>query len=223
MRARPSPRATRPRYCSRAFSLELGAELHKLTNGTFFALAIYSSAETGAAPVAAFLSWLDAVPADAALMRNLSTLLKGTPVTPGWDLIEVLRARMERIHPRSGRNGMHSPLRSARPRLATSSSQLSTRLANSNVVVLSAATCSASWRAGAFASYGFPTDVVQFVTETAGEKAAKQRASDAGDEPQERSFGRGYPSRSREVGIFEYAPGRAIVVDGVVRCLQGSR
>src|SRR5262249_23177646 len=39
--------------------------------------------------------------------------------------------------------------------------------------------------------------------------------SDSGDE--NRFFSRGYPSRSRDIGIYEYAPGRGIIIDGVVR------
>lgn len=54
------------------------------------------------------------------------------------------------------------------------------------------------------------------MTETASERRRReQRESEEG-----RSTGfnaRGYPSRSRDLAIFEYAPGRGIVVDGVVR------
>jgi DEAD/DEAH box helicase domain-containing protein len=196
----------------------LGTELHKLTNGTFFALAADSTVETGAAPAAAFVAWLDAVPSDPALMGELATLLAGTPVTPGWDLIEVLRARMDRIT---------AELRAEWGALASAASENpagDVELAAINKArELQRRRLERGYLLGELAgrgflpSYGFPTDVVQFVTETASEKAAKARASDDGAEPQERTFGRGYPSRSREVGIYEYAPGRGIVVDGVVR------
>src|SRR3546814_17923623 len=43
----------------------------------------------------------------------------------------------------------------------------------------------------------------------------RRRADD--DRNESRFTSRGFPSRSRDVAIFEYAPGRSIVVDGVVR------
>src|SRR3546814_16364342 len=76
-------------------------------------------------------------------------------------------------------------------------------------------------RKGFLPSYGFPTDVVQFVTETTPERMDRERQRDrrrADDDRNESRFtSRGFPSRSRDVAILEYAPGRRIVVDGVVR------
>lgn len=200
------------------FLSQLGAELHKLNNGAFFGLGIETTGEIGPAPVGAFLAWLDKVPANAGLVRDISTLLNGTPVTAGWDLIEVIRARIERIA---------TEIRAEWDALASTVSDApagDVELAAINKArELQRRRIERGYLLGELAgrgflpSYGFPTDVVQFVTETASEKAAKQRETSIDDEPQERSFGRGYPSRSREVGIYEYAPGRGIVVDGVVR------
>lgn len=196
----------------------LGTELHKLTNGTFFALGVETPPQMGGSPAAAFLAWLDMVPSDATLMARLTTLLAGTPVTPGWDLIEVLRTRMDRIT---------TELRAEWEALASTVAENPSgdvELAAINKArELQRRRLERGYLLGELAgrgflpSYGFPTDVVQFVTETASEKAAKARADEQSGEPQERSFGRGYPSRSREIGIYEYAPGRGIVVDGVVR------
>lgn len=196
----------------------LGTELHKLSNGVFFALTDEAIPATQPAPFTAFLAWLDLVPATPALMDALITLLAGTPVMPGWDLIEVLRVRMDRIA---------AEIRAEWKSLASAIGESLTgdvELAGINKArELQRNRLERGYLLGELAgrgflpSYGFPTDVVQFVTETSSEKAAKQRASEDGAEPQERSFGRGYPSRSREVGIYEYAPGRGIVVDGVVR------
>lgn len=195
-----------------------GAELHKLTNGSFFGLAAEPAADAAATPASAFLAWLDSAPADAALIKDLSTLLAGTPVTPGWDLIEVLRARIDRIAAEIlaewealASTASETPAGDVELAAINKARELQRRRLERGYLLGELA------GRGFLPSYGFPTDVVQFVTETASEKAAKQRASAAGDEPQERSFGRGYPSRSREVGIYEYAPGRGIVVDGVVR------
>ncbi|MBS7542853.1 DEAD/DEAH box helicase [Ancylobacter oerskovii] len=204
------------------FLAGLGAELHKLTNGTFFGLSNDTIPHSEQVPAIAFLAWLDTVPSDPGTNEQLSTLLAGTPVAPGWDLIEVLRGRIGRISAE-----MHSEweaLAAEVPATPTGDVELA---AVNKARELQRRRLERGYLLGELAgrgflpSYGFPTDVVQFVTETAGEKAAKQRAADAGEEAQERSFGRGYPSRSREVGIYEYAPGRGIVVDGVVRESSG--
>jgi DEAD/DEAH box helicase domain-containing protein len=200
----------------------LGAELHKLTNGTFFGLLDDSNVATDSPPATAFQAWLDRVPGDTGLTDQLKTLLAGTPVVPGWDLVEVLRDRIERISAE-----VRAEWDTLAPEAAATVSGDVELAAVNKARELQRRRLERGYLLGELAgrgflpSYGFPTDVVQFVTETAGEKAAKQRASDAGAEPQERSFGRGYPSRSREVGIYEYAPGRGIVVDGVVRESSG--
>jgi hypothetical protein len=200
------------------FLSNLGRELHKLTNNSFFALAVEATAGTGSTPAAAFLAWLDTVLSDPVLTASLMTLLAGTPVSPNWDLVEVLRSRMERIAAeiRAEWEALASAIGETPPgdvELAAinKAREIQRRRLERGYLLGELA------GRGFLPSYGFPTDVVQFVTETASERAAKEQASAEDGEPQERSFGRGYPSRSREVGIYEYAPGRSIVVDGVVR------
>lgn len=200
----------------------LGTELHKLTNGTFFALMTDGASRVGVSPASVFLAWLDVALADPALKSSLETLLAGTPVVPNADLLEALRARMGRIAaeilaewealiPVVGASPVGDVELSA---INKAREMQRSRLERGYLLGELAGR-------GFLPSYGFPTDVVQFITETATERATKQRANSDGGEPQERSFGRGYPSRSREVGIFEYAPGRGIVVDGVVRESSG--
>lgn len=200
------------------FLSNLGTELHKLSNGTFFALTLERTEEHEGVPATAFLAWLDAAPTDRTLTDSLVTLLAGTPVTPNWDLIELLRARMKRIA---------AEIRAEWEALASATGE--NLVGDVELAAINKAREIQRHRLergyllgelagrGFLPSYGFPTDVVQFVTETASERVANQRATADGGESQERSFGRGYPSRSREVGIYEYAPGRGIVVDGVVR------
>ncbi|MBP1884883.1 DEAD/DEAH box helicase [Sinorhizobium mexicanum] len=200
------------------FLTGLGSELHKLTNGTFFALVAEASEDTGASPATAFTAWLDGVPTDDALMTELATVLAGTPVSPGWDLIEALRDRMDRIA-----NEIQAEWEALEPASGTGSSGDVELSAVNRARELQRRRLERGYLLGELAgrgflpSYGFPTDVVQFVTETASEKAAMDRARAEDGEPKEQNFGRGYPSRSREIGIYEYAPGRGIVVDGVVR------
>lgn len=196
----------------------VGSELHKLTNQAFFRLVAGDISQFSDPPPAlAFIAWLDSVPSSTSLMNSLGSLLAGTPVRPGWDLVEVLRTRMDRVYSEIraewealaptfvGGPGVDvdpAAVNRAREvqRLRVERGYLLGELAGRNFLP----------------SYGFPTDVVQFITETASERAARAEQTER-TSSQERSFGRGYPSRSREVGIYEYAPGRAIVVDGVVR------
>ncbi|AQR74192.1 DEAD/DEAH box helicase [Sphingomonas sp. LM7] len=202
------------------FLADFGAELHKLTNGVFFGLVAAGPTNEGQSPSATFLSWLDRTPQDVPLTAALTTLLAGTPILPGLDLAESLRTRMERIA--SDVQAEWEALGSTDAAEGVGDVELS---AANKARERQRSRLERGYLLGELAgrgflpSYGFPTDVVQFVTETAGEKFARRRAAESGDdsEPAEKSFGRGYPSRSREVGIYEYAPGRGIVVDGVVR------
>ncbi len=197
-----------------------GAELHKLTNSTFFGLGRPADAPPGSTPSVAFLAWLDGVLENDALQADLQTLLEGTPVRPGPDLVEALRDQLQAIA-----EGLTAEWDS----LATNS--------DSGVEVVRAAANRARDRQrrrlekgyllaelanrGFLPSYGFPTHVVQFVTETSAER--RQREDRDGDEGASTGFNaRGYPSRSRDVAIYEYAPGRGIVVDGVVRRVRRS-
>lgn len=68
---------------------------------------------------------------------------------------------------------------------------------------------------GFLPGYGFPLHVVPFVTTTA-EQIAHERSQP--DREREDAFGRarGYPSRHVSMAIHEYAPGSAVVIDGVV-------
>lgn len=70
---------------------------------------------------------------------------------------------------------------------------------------------------GFLPSYGFPTDVVPFITETAEERKRREDVENEKNEDANRFKARGWPSRPRDVAIHEYAPGKGIVVDGVVR------
>lgn len=193
-----------------------GAELHKLTNGAFFGLA--EGVDPPEVPAARFLAWLDLTPRDRAIGDALDHLLDRTPVSSGVDLAETLRTRMERIAAEI--RAEWDALAAAEPGSSSGDSDLA---AVNKAREIQRSRLEGGYLLGELAgrgflpSYGFPTDVVSFVTETARERAAKKRAAEKGEEVAEKGFGRGYPSRSREVGIYEFAPGRGIVVDGIVR------
>ena len=63
--------------------------------------------------------------------------------------------------------------------------------------------------------YGFPTDVVPFVTTTLEELSRKKASSDDGREDN-RAWRSGYPSRNLAIAIRDYAPGTDTVLDGRV-------
>jgi ATP-dependent helicase YprA (DUF1998 family) len=195
-----------------------GAELHKLTNGAFFGLGRDSEAAgRGMTPVNEFLQWLDRSCGEDDVLRGLGVLLAGTPLLegttarPDMDLWASVRDQMETVGAElaaewealQGRAAATEPTHD-RSVVVRARDLQRERLERGYLLSELAGR-------GFLPSYGFPTDVVQFATETQGEKR-KRKAED-----ENRLSSRGYPSRSRDVAIFEYAPGRSIVVDGVVR------
>lgn len=75
---------------------------------------------------------------------------------------------------------------------------------------------------GYLPAYGFPLSVLPLVTTTAEElKHERQRRDENQGNTEERSARRTFPSRSLERALTEYAPGRDVVINGVVRQPQG--
>ena len=72
---------------------------------------------------------------------------------------------------------------------------------------------------GFLPGYGFPTDVVSFVTTTIDDLKSKSQAANNREDNRTRS--RGYPSRDLPVAIREYAPGADIALDGRVYTSAG--
>jgi hypothetical protein len=187
-----------------------GAELHRLTNATFFGL---GRGPDAARPAEAFLVWLDAQVNDPALVADLDVVLARTGLAANADLFETLRERLQRIAatldaewealaPSEASGGDTERAAANRKR------DLDRQRLERNFLLTELA------GRGFLPSYGFPTDVVQFVTETAAERRARE---DEEPEDENRFTSRGFPSRPRDVAIFEYSPGRSIVLDGVVR------
>lgn len=69
---------------------------------------------------------------------------------------------------------------------------------------------------GFLPGYGFPTQVVPFVTTTAEDLDRARRASEEKERDDNLVLSRGYPSRDVAVALRDYAPGGTVVVDGRV-------
>jgi DEAD/DEAH box helicase domain-containing protein len=70
--------------------------------------------------------------------------------------------------------------------------------------------------------YGFPTQVVPFVTTTAGDVDRRRRAREEGTVQRDDSRSRaGYPTRDLAVALRDYAPGSSVVLDGKVLEVHG--
>lgn len=191
-----------------------GGEIHRLTAGWFF-----EGVDGSAAASERFEQWLlhDA-PADEWLARGLERLLVGSvlehqgssqsitsvadaisSISDRWRLeVEPLKADLldleERAPEDPARRAVEIQLRRIR------GEYLLRELALRNFLP----------------GYGFPTQVVPFVTtnweDVELEKRRKSR--DQGDRPDNMARGRGYPSRDLAQAIRDYAPGSDVVVDG---------
>jgi DEAD/DEAH box helicase domain-containing protein len=207
-------------YLLAAFLRRQGAELHKLTNGRFFGLGLDRMVvgELGF-PCNRFLAWLDMVAVDVEIASHLQTVLVATPIKIGPELFEGVRDRIERIQ-----TDLEAEWQTLRDETITGETGASAankareyqrRRLEQNYLLGELA------GRGFLPSHGFPTDVVPFVTETGEEQHRKGDGQDEKDEDANRFKARGWPSRQRDVAIYEYAPGKGIVVDGVVRESEG--
>jgi hypothetical protein len=197
-----------------------GAELHKLTNAIFFGLS-QEPMSSEPPPADRFMAWLDQTRGQAETLEDLAVLLAGTPLRPHDELFETVSETMEKI--RDDLSSEWAALNDDTPPTgeeiaAARARDFQRRRLEENYLLGELA------GRGFLPSYGFPTDVVPFVTVTAAERRrrkdeAKQKsdAGAGGGEDENRFKARGFPSRQRDVAIFEYAPGRSIVVDGIVR------
>jgi DEAD/DEAH box helicase domain-containing protein len=198
------------------FLREQAAELHKLTNSRFFGLGLDREAFGGAFPAERFLAWLDVAATQPDLRTGLDIIMNGTPLKAGPELFEVVRDMIER-----NQTDLLAEWEALRDETVAGSEEAAVAVKARNFQrrrLEEAYLLGELAGRGFLPSYGFPTDVVPFVTETAGERRRREE-SDEGErnEDQNRFKARGFPSRQRDIAIFEYAPGRGIVVDGVVR------
>ena len=190
------------------FLASQGRELHRLSNATFFGL----GADSDVTAADAFLAWIDAAADDPQVRTDLAVVFEGTRVAANPDFFETLRESMRRIaDDLAAEWEALSPTEDATgdDRAAANRARELQRRRLERTPLLGELA-----GRGFLPSYGFPTDVVQFVTETGAER--RDREADE-REDESRFSSRGFPSRQRDLAIFEYSPGRGIVVDGVVR------
>ncbi|WP_377848533.1 DEAD/DEAH box helicase [Bosea sp. UC22_33] len=186
------------------------SELHKLTNGVFFSLGIDPDPTARPAPYQRFLTWLDKAADDADLRYRLLDLLQGTPIQVDVEVFERARDAIERV-----RLGLEAEWD------ALSDDKASTDVAAGRNREFQRRRLRDAYLLGELSgkgflpSHGFPSDVVAFITETGEEKRRREAEED------NRFTSRNFPSRQRDIAIFEYAPGRSIVIDGVVRRSDG--
>lgn len=203
-------------YLLATFLKARAAELHRLTNSRFFGIGLDPLvAGSSGFPCEQFLAWLDSVANDTKIVSDLDTILVGTPIKPGPELFETAREAMERIQTDLAAEWEalkdETGTADAETSAANKAREYQRRRLEQNYLLGELA------GRGFLPSYGFPTDVVPFVTETAEEKRRREDALDEKNEDEARFKARGWPSRQRDIAIYEYAPGRGIVVDGVVR------
>jgi len=203
-------------YLLAAFLKARAAELHRLTNSRFFGLGLDPVAAGGLGfPCDQFLAWFDTTAvADATILSALETILRGTPIKVDTDLFETAVEAIERIQ---------TDLLAEWDALKDDTAGEGDESAGDKARKHQRRRLEGTYLLGELAgrgflpSYGFPTDVVPFVTLTAEERQREEEATEDKNEDEHRFKARGWPSRQRDVAIYEYAPGRGIVVDGVVR------
>ena len=188
-------------------------ELHKLTVGSFFGLVV----GVDGVPMKAFLAWLDREAISLCADRDLEYLLRGTKLSPGADVLERSRDRMETIAENIRAEWMALGGGTVDTDDAASRARSVQRGRIEKEYLLSALSGQ-----GFLPAYGFPTGVVQFWTETRAERLRREKVKGEVTSFEDRRFlSRGMPARPRNIAIFEFAPGNEVVVDGLVRLSAG--
>ncbi|MCA9678704.1 MAG: DEAD/DEAH box helicase [Myxococcales bacterium] len=185
---------------------------HVLKCGAFF-----GAVGADDAPADHFLAWLTGAAARSDDLRvGIADLVARTPLEGALGtLIEVAAVELGEIRDawRTQRDSLHAELELAGGGGRRGSSAVGRALAlqirrmEDEYLLRHLAT------EGFLPAYGFPLHVVPFVTTT-----AEQMTAERNQQEREDSFGRsrGYPSRHVSMAIHEYAPGSAVVIDGVV-------
>lgn len=195
------------------FLSETDMQALKLTVGGFFGFA----EKVDLAPFEKFISWIDKNLELLSQSSELAALVFQTPLPASALPIEDARESIYAIgkslsaewEALGGRAGASSDTALARAQSAQRS-----RLEKEYLL-------SALSGQNFLPAYGFPTDVVQFWTETSEERKRKEFESGPTSYEDRRFISRGMPSRQRSVAIHEYAPGSEIVIDGLHRKSAG--
>lgn len=202
---------------TRFFALTAGGgSLPKLEAGAFFE----RGANTSASPCERFEQWLLAGGAADAWMRDGLQRLVRRSVLLGADPRRLLANAHEAIHAVSERWGseLEPLLRDLEgfddaPENRAPKQAVLLRLRRMRGEYLLRELALRNFLPG----YGFPTQVVPFVTTTAEDLSRTRRQEEeTTDRDDDRAVSRGYPSRDVAVALRDYAPGGTVVVDGRV-------
>lgn len=197
------------------FMRETQGQLLSLTVGGFFQLEKPGSRS----PFTEFLEWIDRKKQMLASSGQLSQLLARTRLTPGDRPIEACYEHISEIQ-RSvvveweALGGFVGTPSNPDSLLAKAQSAQRKRLEGEYLL-------SALSGRSFLPAYGFPTRVVQFWTETSEERRHREAVNGPTSYEDRRFLSRGMPSRQRNVGIYEFAPGSEIVIDGLLRKSAG--
>lgn len=197
------------------FMKEQKGQLLSLTVGGFFKF------ETPAAPspLSEFLLWIDQRKADLGASETLAQLLSRTRLTPGIGPIEACYEKISSIARETfaeweALGGAQGSAKPADEPLVKAQAAQRKRLEGEYLL-------SALSGRSFLPAYGFPTGVVQFWTETSSERRQREAVNGPTSFEDRRFLSRGMPSRQRNIGIYEFAPGSEIVIDGLLRKSAG--
>jgi DEAD/DEAH box helicase domain-containing protein len=180
--------------------------------GQFFG---FEAAEDVTAPWQEFLQWCD----DTGARLNdygeaLSVVLYGTPVAADRSLLESARDALSRIA--EERRAEWFALTEQEAGVAADNKPALHAIRYQKRRASEAYLLSELAAEGFLPGYGFPTGIVPLVTDT----AARRRPIE-GQREDSHARSRDYPSRQLDIGLFEYAPGTTLVLDGLVYTSDG--
>jgi DEAD/DEAH box helicase domain-containing protein len=184
-----------------------GGEAMKTQAGQFFGCPPeVGAARVGDAPVGNCLTWLCAPSTEEALRRELEQLTQGTVLAGDRTVIDAAANALREAQ--AGFLGEWEALQSQALNAPDAAAKAGIgyqlrRLAQENLLKELAVR-------SVLPGHGFPTDVVQFVTNDT--PASDERGDDDDTSRRRRSF----PSRNLDIAIRDYAPGAEVVVDGLV-------
>lgn len=191
--------------------------IRKLNTGWFFE----SASENESSPCAHFGEWCrdranqTGIVTDGTQALTRRSVLEGTPVT---ELLSRVAESAERVAERWHRelNALLDQQQAVHTQDGDSKAEVAIKIQlermRGEYLLGELATL------GFLPGYGFPTDVVPFVTTTLEDVERRQR-HDRKEREDNRTWRAGYPSRNLAIAIRDYAPGTDTVVDGrVYRC-----
>lgn len=188
------------------------ADAQRLKCGAFFV-----GPAGGMSPSEAFLSWIETEAAEIAPLRAGLTHLLARTLLDGAHMGLFEQAAQALLNIRDRWIAQHDALRDELVLAGGTLDKSSQGSAVARAIAIQLRRLTDEYllrflvTEGFLPAYGFPLNVVPFVTTTAEQLKAEQ-------DREEDTYGqvRGYPSRHVSQALNEYAPGNAVVIDGVV-------